>query len=199
VIRGRSRNWPVALVALMALVSAAACGPPAGRLKGATAQDLPVLAMATLLVRPGQSSDAEAFVFNSAGGPVQITGVTAVPVTDEPEGRLVGVGLQSTGARIWAGYGWPPGVPVKPAIGAEIPHGLTGIIFGIAGSAAGHDYAAAGLRIEYVYHGQAHATVAWAGEAACVYGGRNRRADEASCTAFGNKVNAIVEDMSGLY
>jgi hypothetical protein len=199
VIRGPIRNWPVALVALLALVSGAACGPPAAPLKGATAQGLPVLAMATLLVHPGQPSDTEAYVFNSADGPVQITGVTAMAVTDEPEGRLVGVGLQSTGARIWAARGWPPGVPVGPVAGAEIPPGLTGIIFGIAGPAAGHNYAAAGLRIEYEYRGQAYATVAWAGEAACVYGGRNAHADEASCTAFGNKVNAIVEDMSGLY
>jgi hypothetical protein len=195
----RSRKRPIALMALMALVSGAACGPPAAPLKGVGGQGQPVLAMATLLVHPDESSDAEAYVFNFAGGPVQITEVTAVPVTDEPEGRLVHVGLQSTGANMWAGYGWPPEVPVKPAVGAEIPHGLTGIIFGISGPAPDHDYGVAGLRIEYRYHGRAYATIAWAGEAACVYDGRTRDADEAPCTAFGNKVNAIVEDMSGLY
>jgi hypothetical protein len=195
----RIRKRPIALVAMMALASGAGCGSTADPLQGATVQGLPVLAMATSLVRADQSSDAEAYVFNSAEGPVQITGVTAVPVTDEPEGRLVHVGLQSTGASVAAGHGWPPDVPVKPAIGAEIPHGLTGIIFGMAGSVADHNYAVAGLRIEYEYHGQAFTTIAWSGDAACVYGGRNGRADDASCTAFGNKVSAIVEDMSGLY
>ena len=188
----------MALAALTVLVSGAACGPAAGPLKTAGLQG-PVLSMATTLVRPDQSSDAEAYVFNSADGPVQITGVTAVPVTDEPVGRLAHFGLQLAGAALWAGEGWPPAVPLTAAIGAEIPHGMTGIVFAIADPAAGHNYAVAGLRIEYEYRGKAYTTIAWAGAAACVYAGRNRDADDASCTAFGNKVSAIVEDMSGLY
>jgi len=192
------RKWPIALVAMMASVSAAGCGKAAAApLQTANSQGQPYVAISSLQVRPGQSWDAEAYVFNSANGPVQITGVAAVPVTDEPEGRLVHVGLLSTGAGA-AGGGWPPGVPVIPPIGAEIPPGLTGIIFAMAGSAADHDYAVAGLRIEYEYRGHGYATIAWDGDAVCVYGGRNRHADDASCTAFGNKVSAIVEDMSGL-
>jgi len=101
-------------------------------LQTANSQGQPYVAISSLQVRPGQSWDAEAYVFNSANGPVQITGVAAVPVT------------------------------------------------------------------EYEYRGHGHATIAWDGDAVCVYGGRNRDADDASCTAFGNKVSAIVEDMSGL-
>jgi hypothetical protein len=189
----------MALVALMALVSGAGCGKAAGDpLQTANSQGQPYVSMASSLVRPDQSSDGEAYVFNSAGGPVQITGVTAVPVTDEPAGRLVHLGLQLAGAGVWAGEGWPPDVPLTAAIGGEIPSGLTGIVFAMAGLAADHDYAVAGLRITYEYQGRAYSTIAWDGEAACVYDGRNRHADDAPCTAFGNKVGAIVEDMSGL-
>jgi hypothetical protein len=182
----------------MVLACGAGCGKVTSPLQTADSQGQPYVAMAWSLVRPGQSPDAEAYVFNSADGPVQITGVAAVPVTDEAAGRLVHVGLPSTGADVAAGAGWPPGTPVTPLVGAEIPHGLTAIIFAMTGSAADHNYAVAGLRIEYEYHGQAYSTVTWDGAAACVYGGRNRDADWASCTAFGNKVSAIVEDMSGL-
>jgi hypothetical protein len=200
VTRTPIRKWPIALVAAVALISGTGCGKaPAGPLQTSDSQGQPYVGMAWSLVRPDESPDAEAYVFNSADGPVQITGVTAVPVTDEPAGRLVHVGLPPAGADVAAGGGWPPGTPVTPFVGAEIPHGLTGISFAMANSAADHYYyAVAGLRIEYEYHGQAYSTVAWDGEAACVYGGGNRAADWASCTAFGNQVRAIVEDMSGL-
>jgi hypothetical protein len=196
--RSRIRKWPIALVTLMALVCGAGCGKAPGPLQTANSQGQPYVSIASSLVRPDQSPYAEAYVLNSAGGPAQITDVTAVPVTDEPAGRLVHVAVQLAGTSVWAGEGWPPDVPLTAAIGAEIPPGLTGIIFAMAGSAADHDYAVAGLRISYEYHGQAYSTVAWDGAAACVYAGRNRHADDAPCTAFGNKVGAIVEDMSGL-
>jgi len=197
--RSRIGKGLIALVVLVAVVSAAGCGKPAdGPLQTANSQGQPYVGMGTSLVRPDQSSDGEAYVLNSADGPVQITGVTAVPVTDEPEGHLVHVGLQLAGAGVGGGEGWPPDVPLTAAVGGEIPPGLTGIVFAMAGSAADRDYAVAGLRIAYEYHGRAYSTIAWTGAAACVYSVGNGDADLVSCAAFGNKVNAIVEDMSGL-
>jgi len=221
--RGRAGRLPIALAAIAVVVSGVACGSarsgdathkdkagsrsavprrtaipsrPAGPLQTASSGGQPVLAMADSVVRAGQSSDAEAYVVNSADNPVRITAVTAVPVPGEPQGLLVHVGLQSTGDGLAAGRGWPP-VPVRQAVGAEVPTGLTGIVFGIAGPVSGRDYAVAGLRVDYQYHGRIYATIAWSGEAACVIGSGESDGADASCSAFSKKINSILEKLAG--
>lgn len=198
-------RWFTGLVAMTAVVSATACGSSqsAGPLQTLNSGGQPYLAMSSTDVVPEQSADAEAYVFNSAQDSVQITGVTAVIVPGEPAGRLAHVGLQSTGNSLAGGSGWPPPVPVTPAIGAELAHGQTGIVFGITGSVIGRDYALAGLRVEYKYHGQLYSTVAWAGEAACVAANwrlesASWKSDTASCQAFTNKVNSILQKTASL-
>lgn len=189
----------------MTVALSTACGSAqsAGPLQTLGSGGQPYLAMTSSDVTPEQSADAEAYVFNSAPDPVQITAVYAMPVPGEPAGRLVHVGLQSTGASLAGGEGWPPPVPVKQAIGAELPHGQTGIVFGITGQVSGRRYAVAGLRIEYKYRGQFYSTLAWAGEAACVATSWKRnangwKANVASCQAFTSKVNGILEKISGI-
>ncbi len=170
----------------------------AGPLQTLRSGGQPYLAMSSADVVPGLTADAEAYVFNSAQGPVRITGVSAVAVPGVRTARLVHVGLQSTGDNLAGGEGWPPPVPVKPAIGADLPHGQSGIVFGIAGPAVGRDYAVAGLRIDYEYQGQRYSAVAWAGEAACVaaswrHHSASWKSDVAACQAFTNTVNGVLE------
>lgn len=198
-------RWSSGLVALMTVAVSVGCGsaPSTGPLQTLSSGGQPYLAMTSSDIVPGQSGDAEAYVFNSAPDPVQITAVSVVPVTGEPVGRLVHVGLQSTGASLAGGEGWPPPVPVKQAIGAQLPSGQTGIVFGITGQISGRSYAVAGLRIEYRYRSQLYSTLAWAGEAACVAtswkaNARGWKANAASCQAFTRKVNGILEKMAGI-
>lgn len=203
--RANVAKWYTGLVAMTTVVSAAACGSSqsAGPLQTLSSGGQPYLAMSSSDVVPKQSADAEAYVFNSAQDPVQITEVTAVVVPGEPAGHLVHVGVQSTGDSLAGGAGWPPPVPVKQAIGAELPHGQTGIVFGITGLVIGRNYAVAGIRVEYKYHGQLYSTVAWAGEAACVAASwrpesTSWKADTASCQAFTSKVNSILQKTANL-
>ena len=198
--RTNTGRWSIALVTAMVIISDAACGSAqsAGPLQTLSSGGQPYLAMASSDVVPGQPADAEAYVVNSAKDSVQITGVSAVPVSGEPTGRVMFVGLQSTGASLASGHGWPPEVPVKPAIGAELPHGEVGIIFGIIGPAGARHYAIAGLLVHYKYHGALFTTVAWAGEAGCVAdswrpGASNWKSEAAACQAFTEKVNGILE------
>jgi hypothetical protein len=196
--RGRSGSWLMALTAMMTVASGAACG--SGPLQTLSSQGQPDLANASTFVRPGQSADGEAYVANSAPGAVQVTGVSAVTVPGVPAGRLVHVALQATGAGVAAMRGWPPtGVPVRPFIGAELPHGVTGIAFGITGSVIGGHYAVAGLRIEYRYRRQMYSAIAWAGMTACVTSNPNTGSpkSDASCEQFSNDVNSIMEKMAG--
>jgi hypothetical protein len=183
------------LAAALAAISTAACGSAADPLQTASSGGQPLLAVASIVVVPGQSADGEAYVTNSARDPVHITGASAVAVTGEPAGRLIHAGVQSTGASIAADRGWPA-VPTRPLIGAELPHGLTGIVFGISGPAADRDYAVAGLRLTYTYHGQSYTVIAWAGLAACV--AATPRSATPSCQPFQSKVNSIIMKMAGI-
>ena len=198
-IRGGRGSWLMALTAMITVASVAACG--SGPLQTLSSQGQPDLANASTLVRPGQSADGETYVVNSGPGAVQDTGVSAVTIPGVPAGRLVHVGLPTTGAGVAAMRGWPPtGVPVRRFIGAELPHGVTGIVFGITGSVIGGHYAVAGLRIEYRYRLQTYSTIAWAGMTACVTPNPNTasRKSFASCEQFSNSVNSILEKMAGL-
>jgi hypothetical protein len=195
----RGRRWLMALAAMMTVASGAACA--SGPVQTLSSQGHPDLANASTIVRPGQSADGEAYVVNSAPGTVLVTGVSAVAIPGVPAGRLVHVALAATGAGVAAMRGWPPtGVPVRGFIGAELPHGVVGIIFGITGPATGRHYAVAGLRIEYRYRGGAYSAVAWAGMTACVTANPNSGSAKsfASCEQFSNQVNSILEKMAGL-
>jgi hypothetical protein len=200
IFRSHAATGMLGMAAMLAAFSIAACGSSAdngGPLGELLVSGRPVLGVGASIVRPGQSADGEAYVFNSAQGFVRITGISAVPVTSEPAGHLVNAGIQSTGTSASSDRGWPPeGVPVKPAIGAELPHGQSGIVFGVSGAVIGRNYVLAGLRVDYTYNGQSYSTTVWGGEAACV--AVNDAADDASCQPFIQKANAVIEQMAGL-
>lgn len=189
------------LVLAVAALTAVACGPaglagPAGPLAALTAGGQPYVALASAVVTPGESADAEAYVVNSApDGPVQVTGVAPVAVPGAPVGRLVHTGIQATGASVAAMRDWPA-VPVRSFVGSRLPAGRSGIVFAIAGQQPGHNYAVAGLRIEYTYAGQSYSVVTWGGSVACV--AATVTADVPSCEPFKHDVNDAVEKMAGI-
>jgi hypothetical protein len=200
IFRSHAAAGMLCMAATLAAFSIAACGSSAdngGPLGELMVSGRPALGVGASIVGPGQSADGEAYVFNSAQGFVRITGISAVPVTGEPVGHLVNVGIQSTGTSASSDRGWPPeGVPVEPAIGTELRHGQSGIVFGVSGEVIGRNYVLAGLRIDYTYNGRSYSTIAWGGEAACV--AVNDDANDASCQSFIQKANAVIEQMAGL-
>jgi hypothetical protein len=199
-IRYRARAIRCGLAAALLAVAVCACGSASAG-SGPLGQDMVSgqldVVMASSVEAPGQPADGEAFFFNSVPGPVRIAAVFPVPVTGEPAGRLADVGVQATGAGVAAVIGWPPpDAPVRPAIGAELPHGYAGIIFGVSGDKVGHNYVLGGLRIDYTYHGQSYWAVAYDGEGACV--AESSVANAPSRRAFISKSNNILTKMAGL-
>ncbi len=194
----RGRSWLMALTAMMTVAASAACA--SGPVQTLSSHGQPDLANASIFVRPGQAADGEAYVVNSAPGTVLVTGVSAVAVPGVPAGRLVHVSVATTGSGVAAMRGWPPaGVPVRGLIGAELPHGVVGIVFGITGPVIGGQYAVAGLRIDYRDRGGAYSTVAWAGMTACVTANPSTGSSRsfASCEQSSSDVNSSMEKMAG--
>ena len=194
---------PIATLAVMVIIAAlTACGsadPAAGPLRMQTVGGQPVIATSSIVVVPGQTADAEAYLYDDAQAPVRITAVSVVPAPGFAAARLVDVGVATSGHGLATARGWPPPVPSRPAIGADLPHGNVGLFFGITGPLASHDYAVAGLKIAYTYQGQRYSLVAWAGAAACVAVNSNSAASYRDCTAYTNTVNTTVEKLAGLH
>jgi hypothetical protein len=187
------------LVPLASVVLAAGCssGGGSGPLGTLMAAGKPDFDVDSLGVTPGQAADGMVTVVNSAHTPVTITAVSAINVPGTPAAHLADAGVAGMHG-IAATRGWPPPVPVKPAIGATLPYGQTNIIYGITGTVTGRNYAAAGLQITYSYDGQKYTVVAWGGDMACVVANLDSSADAATCNASYNKVNAAIEKLSGL-
>jgi hypothetical protein len=197
----RARGIKCGLAASLVGIAVCACGS-ASTGNGPLGQEIvsgqPAVVVASSVTTPGQPADGEALFFNSAPGPVRITAISPVPVTGEPAGHLADVGVQATGTGVASVTGWPPpDVPVRPAIGANLPHGYVGIIYGVSGTEAGHNYVLGGLHIDYTYHGQSYWAVAYDAEAACVVA-TNYHGNDPSCNAFVNKSNNIIMKMAGL-
>lgn len=185
-----------AILAVTAALASAGCGSsPAspGPLQESSSGGQPDVTGAFVLVDHGQAADGEVYVVNSAHSSVLVTGVSEVPVPGYPSGSLQHTAITKTGAGVATARGWPPPVPVRPAIGGTLPPGLSQIVFGFNGPRAGQDYAMAGVTITYKYHGQAYTATAWAAEVACT-----AQKPQAACEAYLAKVNARVEKMAGL-
>jgi hypothetical protein len=196
-----ARRYLFCLAVLLASVSPiAGCssGAEGGPLSTDMAAGKPDFAVVSGIVSPGQPEDGEAFVVNSANAPVTITAVSAIDVPGAPAAHLADVAIQAGAHPVGAQRGWPPSgfVRVKPAIGARLPHGQSGIIFGVTGPVIGRDYAIAGVRIGYTFDGRPYTAVAWGGDMACVEA--TSATNSPTCNAFYNKVNAAIEKMSGL-
>jgi hypothetical protein len=197
-----------AVLAVTAALASAGCGSsPAspGPLQEASSDGEPDVAGAFVLVDQGQAADGEVYVVNSAHSPVLVTAISEIPVPGYRSATLHHTAITKTGAGVATARGWPPPVPVRPAIGGTLPvpvrpaiggtlpPGLSQIVFGFSGPRAGQDYAMAGVTITYEYHGQTYSAPAWTAEAACT-----TPESLAACQAYLAKVNALVEKMAGL-
>ena len=193
--RPRIRGCCAVLTVTAALASAGCGSSPAspGPLREESSGGEPAVAAAAILVDQGQAADGEVYVVNSAHSSVLVTGVSEVAVPGYPSGSLQHTAITATGAGVATARGWPPPVPVRPAIGGTLPPGLSQIVFGFSGPRAGQDYAMAGVTITYEYHGQAYSVTAWTAEVACAM-----QKPPAACKAYLAKVNARVEKMAGL-
>jgi hypothetical protein len=199
-----ARRYLLYLPVLVAsILSATGCSPgassggdgPLGTLMQAGKPDFFVVSLG---VTPGQPADGEAFVVNSANAPVTITAVSAIDVPGAAAAHLADLAIQAGTHPVGAQRGWPPQIEVqlKPAIGARLPHGQSGIIYGVTGQVIGRDYAIAGVRISYTFDGRPYTAIAWGGDLACVVASLD--SSTATCNAFYNTVNAAIENMSGL-
>jgi hypothetical protein len=194
----RFMSWLAVMTTTAAVAACGSAGPAAGPLGLQISGGQPVIAMSSIIVVPGQAADAEAYLDNDAQAPVRITAVSVVSAPGFAAARLVDVSVATSGHGLATARGWPPPVPSRPAIGADLPYGNVGLFFGITGPLAGHNYAVAGLKIAYTYQGQHHSLVAWAGAAACVAANPNSSSSYQSCSTYTTSVNTIVEKLAGL-
>lgn len=196
----RHRRCLLGLPTLLAgalLTGGCSSGSASGPLGTLLLAGQPSFTVVSGVVAPGQPQDGEAYVVNSASTPVTITSVTAIDVPGAPAAHLAEVALQAGTHPVGGQRGWPPdGVQVKSAIGAQLPHGQSGIVYAITGMTIGRDYAIAGLRVSYTIGGHAYIMLAWSGDMACVEA--NSYASSPTCDAFYNTVNAAIEKISGL-
>ena len=200
--RTACRALAVLVVALLV-----ACGQGGTRNSAATDGPLgtpsdggqPAVDTASIALNFGQTADGGIDIVNSAEASVRITAISLVPINGEPDGRLVHVAIIVHGSAIGADRSWPPegiGKKFQPAIGANIPPGVSQIVIGITGMPGVAHYAVAGARIDYVYRGAPYTTIAWDALAACFE--QNGSTTGPSCSAFGDKVNWIFKRMVGL-
>jgi hypothetical protein len=191
-------SWLAVTTTMAAVAACGSAGPAAGPLELQTSGGQPVIAMSSIIVVPGQTADAEAYLENDAQAPVRISAVSVVAAPGFATARLVDVGVATSDHGLAAARGWPPPVPSRSAIGADLPHGNIGLFFGITGPLASHNYAVAGLKIAYIYQGQHYSLVAWAGAAACVATDPNSASSYQSCGAYTTNVNTTVKKLAGL-
>lgn len=194
----RFTSWLAVMITTAAITACGSADPAAGPLRMQTVGGQPVIATSFIAVVPGQTADAEAYLDNDAHVPVRITAVSVVSAPGFATARLVDVGVATSGHGLATARGWPPPVPSRSAIGADLPHGDIGLFFGITGPTMSHNYAVAGLKIAYTYQGQHYSLVAWAGAAACVAADPDSASSYQSCSAYTTSVNTIVEKLAGL-
>lgn len=196
------RTWKCVLYAAasLAVIFSAACGSApsgtaqtGGPLHSEMSDGRIDLAMAYLIVGPGQDADAEAYVTNAAEEPVDVLAVSVVPVPGEPAAHLAEAGVATTGAGVATARGWPPPAPVRKLVGGQLPQGNSGIIFALTATVTGKNYAVSGLKITYSYHGGQYSAIAWAGEAVCV--AASDSANDPSCAPFASEVNGVIQEM----
>jgi hypothetical protein len=198
----RARGLLAAAIAVLVALPAGCGSPPAaGPLLLNQPGKPPAVTNADIDASLGVPADGTVTVFNTAKAPVRITAVSAIPVAGVMTPVLADVGVGTTGRSVAADYGWPvSGVPVVPAVGAELRPGNDNIIFGLVGSKLRGYYAIAGLKIAYSYHGRAYSLAAWSGFTACVIRPGTSNADlVAQCEktdSVSALVNQYVEKMS---
>jgi hypothetical protein len=195
----------VAAASVVAVIAAAVGGwaawnrPAVGPLQTSSVGGQPSLGMTSDAVLRGTCVDAEAYVTNTASDAVTLVRVSAVPLPGENLGHVACAGVATTGHGVAGASGWPvSGVPVEKVAGARLPHGDSGIVFGITGPAKDRYYAVAGILVTYEYHGHLYSVTAWAGDLACVvptlnYSSKVYQADNAACAARDQKDNDQLE------
>jgi hypothetical protein len=201
----RFSGWVIMTVGALALSVAAGCGSAQSGsrlrsddyLRSLTAGGRPVVTGGVVAVSPGQPADATAYIFNPSRLPATIISATLVKVAGYLAGQLSHVAVDANRNYIGAGRGWPPGVAILPLGSARIPHGQSGIVFGITGELIGRHYVAAGLRITYRSAGNHVGTfIAWSSIVACVMKPGVIHLSH-SCTKTGQRAETATERMAG--
>jgi hypothetical protein len=177
-----------AVITLGLLSSACSSSAAAGPVQALSQGGQPTVDGGSVQVRPGQSADFTAFVFNPLRSPVTLLSATIVPVTGyAPTGKLAHVAISTTNGMVGADGGWPithfPDRPLGP-----VGHGQHNIVFGITGTAVGYYYAA-GLKIRYRYQGKIYYVTAWSAVIACVARHETKR----SCSGTGAALDRVVD------
>jgi hypothetical protein len=155
--------------AAVLLVGLAGCGgsgdSASGPLQAYTSGGGVVASVAGLRLRPGQTADFDAYVVNTSGSPVKVTGVRLVGLPGYRTPQLVHVSAESGSNSIGSQLGWPPeGVALRGDLnGGTVPPGLTRIAVGVRAPARGV-FVVSGLSLTY---GQGASTVAWGGSVTC--------------------------------
>lgn len=153
----------------------------------------------SIVVKPGQFGDSAAGFTSTVNRQARITGLSLVPVPGEPLPRLRHAVLTLVGG---TARGWPINEPVirkdgVPAIGALAPRSRSENIYFAATANTPGDYATAGVKITYRYHGATYSTIAWDAFALCVARDPGTKAVN-QCYKFLTTVNNKVEKMAGL-
>jgi hypothetical protein len=164
------RIRPVRFLASLAIVgllgTASGCAASAtGPLHTAMVGGLPAFGVTWSLAHPGQSDAMTAFIVNDGPGSVTLVSASLIPISGHPVGRLIHLAISHDGTA--GARGWPPGVPITPFTGAQIPVGQSNVIFGVEGPVAGRAYMAAGLNVVYRYRGRLYTTTAWSAATDC--------------------------------
>lgn len=199
-IRLRSARESAALLLLMLLllIACAGCGS-SGPLHDLTYAGQPVLTNAGIPVVPGQPADFTAYAVNSASDPITLVSASLVALPGFPVAKLRYVAVDTTKDQDGAGRNWPPDVKVRPFAGAKLPRGQNNITFAISGPRLGVTYVAAGLRINYRYHGQDYSLIAWTAVEACVNTAKKINSNKADCNnAETNRIDNAVAKMAGI-
>ncbi len=190
------RRLVLAIGLVLLAVAGCGSGQPAGPVQTAMSGGKPDFAVASVFTSPGQAGDGGAYLTNSADGVVTLVSASLIPVKGHPTGRLVLLKYSARGDG-GEGRGWPvPGIVAGPFQGARVHHGLSSVIFGVAGTRPGENYMTAGLRVVYRYQGHLYTVSVWSAATDCV--ARNwRTGNVAACHHAENIDRHATERLAG--
>jgi hypothetical protein len=200
-MRSRKNRRPVMSIVIAMAFSVtgsalAGCSSTAGPLQSFAVKGQPVVTDAGVAVLPGQSEDATTYVTNTAHDPVTLVSASLEPVAGFPTAKLTHVAINVTRNVVGVGTNWPPRIPIRPFGGASLPYGESRLTFAMSGKATDVDYATAGLKITYRYHGQDYTVTAWSAVIACVTSKKNVDNPSACGDAVINRVMTSVIKMA---
>lgn len=113
--------------------------------------------------------DFDAFLVNSTGHPVRVTGAHLAVLSGQKSPALLHLGLEHGRNEVGVQAGWPPSdVGATPLIGHSLPAGLDKIAVGIGSDEPGV-YMVTGVTLHLKNGGMTGAAQAFGGAIVCVY------------------------------